>query len=85
MLSCYLIVIMDPSTVFLNDEEIDSLCFKHPANILISGPSGSGKTQFTKKLIEFKDDLFHPVPEQIVWCFLYGMAICLHTFERKSR
>lgn len=46
-----------------------SLVFHHPCNIFISGPSGSGKTEFVKRLLEYKDDLFHPVPQQIVWCY----------------
>lgn len=46
-----------------------SLLFQHPCNIFISGPSGSGKTQFVKKLIEYKDNLFQNVPQQIVWCY----------------
>ena len=58
---------MDAS--IMNVDEVESLCFKHPANILISGPGGSGKTQFTKKLIEYKHDLFNIVPEKIVWCY----------------
>lgn len=46
-----------------------SLFFQHPCNIFISGPSGSGKTQFVKKLIEYKSDLFHVIPQVIVWCY----------------
>lgn len=46
-----------------------TLLFQHPCNIFISGPSGSGKTQFVKRLIEYKEDLFQIVPQQIVWCY----------------
>ena len=49
--------------------DANHLLFKHPANIFISGPGSSGKTQFVKKLIEFKDELFNIVPENIVWCY----------------
>lgn len=47
----------------------ESLLFQHPCNIFISGPSGSGKTEFVKKMIDSKLDLFHPVPQKIVWCY----------------
>ena len=50
-------------------QDIDSLFFKHTANIFISGPSGSGKTEFVKKMIEYKEDLFDIQPQQIVWCY----------------
>jgi len=46
-----------------------SLLFQHPSNIFITGPSGSGKTQFVRKLIDYKTDLFHVIPQQIVWCY----------------
>ena len=46
-----------------------SLFFRHPCNLFISGPSGSGKTQFVKQLIEYKLELFQPVPQKIVWCY----------------
>lgn len=46
-----------------------SLQFQHPCNIFISGPSGSGKTEFVKRLLEYKEDLFHPVPQKVVWCY----------------
>ena len=46
-----------------------SLLFQHPSNIFITGPSGSGKTQFVRKLIEYKTDLFHVIPQRIVWCY----------------
>ena len=36
-------------SVTVQEENIGSLFFKHPANIFISGPSGSGKTEFVKK------------------------------------
>ena len=45
------------------------LLLKHPCNMFISGPSGSGKTQWVKKMIEYKEDLFDIVPEQVIWCY----------------
>ncbi|MCG8079175.1 MAG: hypothetical protein JAY75_23490 [Candidatus Thiodiazotropha taylori] len=50
-------------------QDINSLFFKHPANIFISGPSGSGKTEFVRKVIEYKHDLFDIQPQRIVWCY----------------
>ena len=47
----------------------DSLLFQHPCNIFVSGPSGSGKTQFVKRVLEYKENLFQIVPQQIVWCY----------------
>ena len=52
-----------------SNQDIGSLFFKHPSDIFISGPSGSGKTEFVKKMIEFKEDLFDILPQQIVWCY----------------
>ena len=50
-------------------QDIGSLFFKHPANIFISGPRESGKTEFVKKMIEYREDLFDILPQQVVWCY----------------
>ena len=59
-------------SVTVQEQNIGSLFFKHPANIFISGPSGSGKTEFVKKLIQYKEDLFDILPQRIVWCYKEG-------------
>ena len=45
--------------------------FKHPCTIVISGPTMCGKSYFTRKLVEWKDSLIYPQPDNILWC--YGM------------
>ena len=70
VLSQFFIVSSAVQSVLLQDvQEIQSLFFKHPANIFISGPSGSGKTEFVKKMIDYKEDLFNILPQRIVWCY----------------
>ena len=61
-----------------------SLLFQHPCNIFISGPSGSGKTEFVKRLIEYKDNLFQPVPETITWCYKEWQAAYALLQEREG-
>ena len=63
------------ASVQVLQQDIGSLFFKHPANIFISGPSGSGKTEFVKKMIEYREDLFDILPQQIVkeWQSAYNI------------
>ena len=46
--------------------DIRNLCFKRPANIIISSPSRSGKTELVKRLIEYSVDLFDILPHRVV-------------------
>ena len=57
------------ASVQILQQDISSLFFKHPSNIFISGPSGPGKTELVKKMIEYREDLFHILPLHIVWCY----------------
>ena len=54
-------VVMQPYILDSN-QDIGSLFFKNPSNIVISGPSGMGKTEFVKKIIELKKNylIFYP-------------------------
>ena len=63
------------ASVQVLQQGIGSLFFKHPDNIFISGPSGSGKTEFVKKMIEYREDLFDILPQQIVkeWQSAYNI------------
>lgn len=60
---------LPPGCMVLDEKEAHTFYFKHPSNILIAGPSGSGKTQFVKKLVEWKDTLFDPAPQKVVWIY----------------
>ena len=43
--------------------------WSHPFNCMVSGPTQSGKTEFVKRFIKHVDEMMHPVPEEIVWCY----------------
>ena len=43
--------------------------FKVPANFYISGQSQSGKSYLVRKLLSYLNELFHPVPTKVVYCY----------------
>ena len=43
--------------------------FKVPANFYISGQTQSGKSYFVRKLLHYLNELFHPVPTKVVYCY----------------
>lgn len=47
----------------------DDLKFRLPFGMMISGPSSSGKTTFLMKFLKFYEDLIHPVPQEILYCY----------------
>jgi len=51
-------------------EEVDvPATFQHPCTVLIAGPTGSGKTKAIVKIIEQRNQLFFPVPNNILYCY----------------
>lgn len=46
-----------------------TLPFEHPSTIVLSGPSSSGKTWFTKKLLQYRNEMFSKVPNRVIWCY----------------
>ena len=42
---------------------------KHPFTCTVAGPTSSGKTQFVLRLIRHADELIHPPPERILYCY----------------
>ena len=61
-----------------------TLLFRHPCNLFISGPSGSGKTHFVKRLIEYRDNVFQPVPTHIVWCYKEWQTVYAQLQEQEG-
>ena len=43
--------------------------FKVPANFYISGQSQCGKSYLVRKLLRHLNELFHPVPSKVVYCY----------------
>ena len=43
--------------------------FKVPANFYISGQSQSGKSYLVRKLLHHLNELFHPVPTKVIYCY----------------
>ena len=43
--------------------------FKVPANFYISGQSQSGKSYLVRKLLRHLNELFHPVPTKVIYCY----------------
>ena len=43
--------------------------FKVPANFYISGQSQSGKSYLVRKLLHYLNELFHPVPTKVIYCY----------------
>ena len=43
--------------------------FKVPANFYISGQTQSEKSYFVRKLLHYLNELFHPVPTKVVYCY----------------
>jgi hypothetical protein len=42
---------------------------KHPFTCTVAGPTSSGKTQFVLRLIRHANELIHPPPERILYCY----------------
>jgi GTPase SAR1 family protein len=42
---------------------------KHPFTCTVAGPTSSGKTQFVFRLIRHANELTHPPPERILYCY----------------
>ena len=43
--------------------------FKTPANFLICGQSQSGKSHLVRSMLHHLEDLFHPVPTRVIYCY----------------
>ena len=43
--------------------------FKVPYNFYISGQSQCGKSYLVRRLLYYLNDLFHPVPSKVVYCY----------------
>ncbi len=43
--------------------------FKVPANFYVSGQSQSGKSSLIRQLLQYTNELFHPVPTKIIYCY----------------
>ena len=43
--------------------------FKVPSNFYISGQSQCGKSYLVRRLLYYLNDLFHPVPSKVVYCY----------------
>ena len=43
--------------------------FKVPANFYISGQSQCGKLYLVRKLLHYLNELFHPVPSKVIYCY----------------
>lgn len=37
--------------------------------LCVAGPSHSGKTTFVLELLEHRDEIFHCVPNRVIWCY----------------
>lgn len=56
----------------LDDEKLvaeTELCFRIPANMIISGPTSSGKTTTVKKVVRHAKQIFNPAPKSIVYAY----------------
>jgi hypothetical protein len=42
---------------------------RHPFTCTVAGPTSSGKTQFVFRLISHANELIHPSPERILYCY----------------
>ena len=43
--------------------------FKTPANFYVCGMSQSGKTSLIHSMLKILEELFHPIPTQVIYCF----------------
>ena len=43
--------------------------FKVPSNFYISGQSQCGKSYLVRRLLYYLNDLFHPVPSKVIYCY----------------
>ena len=43
--------------------------FKTPANFYICGMSQSRKTSLIRSMLKNLEELFHPIPTQVIYCF----------------
>ena len=43
--------------------------FKTPANFYVCGMSQSGKTSLIRSMLKILEELFHPIPTQVIYCF----------------
>lgn len=43
--------------------------------MIINGPSCCGKTEFIKKLLFFRNEMMHPLPEKIIYCYSRWQSI----------
>ena len=54
---------------------------KCPFTMLVVGASGSGKSVFTRKLLQYSDDVLSKAPKRIVWCYGAAGAVGEDDFE----
>lgn len=50
--------------------------FEHPFTLLIAGPTQSGKSYFLTKLLKFKNRMFNPKIDKVIW--FYGIHQSLY-------
>ena len=43
--------------------------FKVPSNFYISGQSQCGKSYLVRRLLTYLNELFHPVPSKVIYCY----------------
>ena len=43
--------------------------FKTPANFYICGQTQSGKSYFVRRMLNHLEEMFHPLPSKIVYCY----------------
>ena len=43
--------------------------FKVPSNFYISGQSQCGKSYLVRRLLSYLNELFHPVPSKVIYCY----------------
>ena len=43
--------------------------FKVPSNFYISGQSQCGKSYLVRRLLYYLNELFHPVPSKVIYCY----------------
>jgi hypothetical protein len=49
--------------------ECEPFRFKMQSCVQVSGPSNVGKSVFVSRVLEFKNDLIHPPPQIIIYCY----------------
>ena len=43
--------------------------FAHPFTGIVAGPSGAGKSRLLQEIVKHSNELIHPAPSRILWCY----------------